>query len=81
MYNTPPTFGIYLSGLVFEWIESLGGLDAMHERNKRKAETLYSLIDESDFYANPIDPQFRSLMNVPFTLADDTLDKLFLFAG
>ena len=50
----------------------------MHERNKRKAETLYSLIDESDFYANPIDPQFRSLMNVPFTLADDTLDKLFL---
>ena len=78
MYNTPPTFGIYLSGLVFEWIESLGGLDAMHERNKRKAETLYSLIDESDFYANPIDPQFRSLMNVPFTLADDTLDKLFL---
>ena len=78
MYNTPPTFGIYLSGLVFEWIESLGGLDAMHERNKRKAETLYSLIDESDFYANPVDPQFRSLMNVPFTLADDTLDKLFL---
>ena len=78
MYNTPPTFGIYLSGLVFEWIESLGGLDAMHERNKRKAETLYSLIDESDFYANPVDPQFRSLMNVPFTLADDDLDKLFL---
>ena len=78
MYNTPPTFGIYLSGLVFEWIESLGGLDAMHERNKRKAETLYSMIDESDFYANPVDPQFRSLMNVPFTLADDTLDKLFL---
>ena len=78
MYNTPPTFGIYLSGLVFEWIESLGGLDAMHERNKRKAETLYSLIDESDFYANPVDPQFRSLMNVPFTLADDALDKLFL---
>lgn len=78
MYNTPPTFGIYLSGLVFEWIESLGGLGAMHERNKRKAEALYSLIDESDFYANPVDPQFRSLMNVPFTLADDTLDKLFL---
>ena len=78
MYNTPPTFGIYLSGLVFEWIESLGGLDAMHKRNKRKAETLYSLIDESNFYANPIDPQFRSLMNVPFTLADDSLDKLFL---
>ncbi len=78
MYNTPPTFSIYLSGLVFEWIEALGGLDAMHDRNKRKAETLYSLIDESDFYANPVDPQYRSLMNVPFTLADDALDKLFL---
>lgn len=78
MYNTPPTFGIYLSGLVFEWIESLGGLDAVHERNKRKAETLYGLIDASDFYANPVDPEFRSLMNVPFTLADEALDKLFL---
>lgn len=78
MYNTPPTFGIYLSGLVFEWIESLGGLDVMHELNQRKAETLYGLIDASDFYANPVDPQFRSLMNVPFTLADAALDKLFL---
>lgn len=78
MYNTPPTFGIYLSGLVFEWIESLGGLEAMHSLNKQKAETLYNLIDASDFYANPIDPQFRSLMNVPFTLADAELDKHFL---
>lgn len=78
MYNTPPTFGIYLSGLVFEWIESLGGLDVMHELNQRKAETLYGSIDASDFYANPVDPQFRSLMNVPFTLADAALDKLFL---
>lgn len=78
MYNTPPTFGIYLSGLVFEWIESLGGLSVMYELNKRKAETLYGLIDASDFYANPVDPQFRSLMNIPFTLADETLDKLFL---
>ena len=78
MYNTPPTFGIYLSGLVFEWIESLGGLDVMHELNQRKAERLYGLIDASDFYANPVDPQFRSLMNVPFTLADAALDKLFL---
>jgi len=78
MYNTPPTFGIYLSGLVFEWIESLGGLSVMYELNKRKAETLYGLIDDSDFYANPVDPPFRSLMNVPFTLADEALDNLFL---
>ena len=78
MYNTPPTFGIYLSGLVFEWIESLGGLSVMYELNKQKAETLYGLIDASDFYANPVDPEFRSLMNVPFTLADEALDQLFL---
>ena len=78
MYNTPPTFGIYLAGLVFEWLESLGGLDTMYAINKRKAETLYKVIDDSEFYANPVDPQSRSLMNVPFTLADATLDKVFL---
>ena len=78
MYNTPPTFGIYLAGLVFEWLELLGGLDTMYAINKRKAETLYKVIDDSEFYANPVDPQSRSLMNVPFTLADATLDKVFL---
>ena len=78
MYNTPPTFGIYLAGLVFGWLESLGGLDTMYAINKRKAETLYKVIDDSEFYANPVDPQSRSLMNVPFTLADATLDKVFL---
>ena len=78
MYNTPPTFGIDLAGLVFEWLESLGGLDAMYAINKRKAQTLYKVIDDSEFYANPVDPQCRSLMNVPFTLADATLDKAFL---
>ena len=78
MYNTPPTFGIYLAGLVFEWLESLGGLGAMYAINKRKAQTLYKVIDDSEFYANPVDPQCRSLMNVPFTLADATLDKAFL---
>jgi phosphoserine aminotransferase len=63
---------------VFEWLESLGGLDAMYAINKRKAQTLYKVIDDSEFYANPVDPQCRSLMNVPFTLADATLDKAFL---
>ena len=78
MYNTPPTFGIYLSGLVFEWIEARGGLAAIHQANQRKAQTLYGTIDASDFYSNPVDLRYRSLMNVPFTLADDALDKQFL---
>lgn len=77
-YNTPPTFAIYLAGLVFEWLESLGGLTAMEVINRRKAEKLYGLIDASGFYANPVELESRSLMNVPFTLADDALDKTFL---
>ncbi|EED35624.1 phosphoserine aminotransferase [Luminiphilus syltensis NOR5-1B] len=78
MYNTPPTFGIYLAGLVFEWIEAQGGLDAMAVVNRRKAAMLYDLIDTNDFYANPVEVESRSLMNVPFTLADSSLDKAFL---
>ena len=78
MYNTPPTFAIYLAGLVFDWLQELGGLTAMEKINRRKAEKLYAAIDDSDFYANPVELPSRSLMNVPFTLADDTLDKLFL---
>ncbi len=78
MYNTPPTFGLYLAGLVFAWLEGLGGLTAMEALNRRKAEALYGAIDGSDFYANPVELGSRSLMNVPFTLADAALDKQFL---
>ncbi|MEP6390209.1 MAG: 3-phosphoserine/phosphohydroxythreonine transaminase [Halioglobus sp.] len=78
MYNTPPTFALYLAGLVFAWLEEQGGLSAMEEINRRKAEKLYAAIDDSDFYANPVEVQSRSLMNVPFTLADAELDKTFL---
>ena len=78
MYNTPPTFAIYLAGLVFEWLEELGGLEKMEAINRRKAEKLYALIDESGFYANPVEQISRSLMNVPFALADDALDTVFL---
>jgi phosphoserine aminotransferase len=78
MYNTPPTFALYLAGLVFDWLQQLGGLEAMAQINRRKAEKLYAAIDNSSFYANPVEPQSRSLMNVPFTLADDSLDKTFL---
>ncbi|MFE8073190.1 3-phosphoserine/phosphohydroxythreonine transaminase [Marinobacteraceae bacterium S3BR75-40.1] len=78
MYNTPPTFAWYLSGLVFDWIDQQGGLEAMGELNSRKAGKLYAAIDGSDFYNNPIHPDYRSLMNVPFTLADDALNNAFL---
>jgi phosphoserine aminotransferase len=78
MENTPPTYAWYMAGLVLQWIKELGGLQAMAEHNKTKAELLYGCIDQSDFYANPVERQSRSWMNVPFTLADDALDSAFL---
>ncbi|WP_024327382.1 3-phosphoserine/phosphohydroxythreonine transaminase [Thioalkalivibrio sp. AKL19] len=78
MYNTPPTFGWYLAGLVFEWLLDQGGLEAMAEVNQRKATKLYQYIDNSAFYRNPVEPSARSWMNVPFILADDALDGTFL---
>lgn len=79
MYNTPPTYAWYLSGLVFDWLKNdMGGLEKMAEINTRKASKLYGAIDRSGFYANPIAVANRSQMNVPFTLADDALDKVFL---
>ncbi|NGP54607.1 3-phosphoserine/phosphohydroxythreonine transaminase [Thioalkalivibrio sp. XN8] len=78
MLNTPPTWGWYIAGLVFEWLLEQGGLAAMEARNRRKAETLYAAIDGSGFYANPVAPHCRSWMNIPFTLADPALDGPFL---
>ena len=78
MVNTPATYAWYLSGLVFEWLLEQGGVEVMHQRNLEKAKLLYGYIDSSDFYANPIFEANRSIMNVPFTLADADLDKLFL---
>ena len=78
MYNTPPTYSWYLAGLVFDWLLQKGGLEAMAEINKAKAEKLYNTIDKSDFYTNPVDVNCRSLMNVPFILADSDLDSVFL---
>jgi phosphoserine aminotransferase len=78
MYNTPPTYAWYLAGLVFQWLKGIGGLEAMAERNKRKADLLYAAIDQSAFYASPVDHGCRSWMNVPFTLANPELDSLFL---
>jgi phosphoserine aminotransferase len=78
MYNTPPTYAWYIAGLVFQWLKAEGGLQAMAKRNQAKAELLYSAIDRSGFYKNPVEPACRSWMNVPFTLPDSTLDKPFL---
>jgi len=78
MYNTPPTYSWYMAGLVFEWLKEQGGLEAMAEINRRKAEKLYAVIDNSDFYNSPVARNARSWMNVPFTLADPDLDTDFL---
>ena len=78
MVNTPATYAWYLSGLVFEWLLAQGGVDAMHQTNLAKAQLLYGYIDGSDYYNNPIAKPYRSIMNVPFTLADAALEKTFL---
>ncbi len=78
MYNTPPTFSWYLAGLVFKWLKAQGGVEAMASLNQHKADTLYKAIDDSSFYRNNVHPENRSIMNVPFHLADPALDKVFL---
>lgn len=78
MLNTPSTYAWYLSGLVFEWLLENGGVEAIAKLNHAKADMLYRAIDESDFYSNKVNPKHRSIMNVPFQLADTNLDKLFL---
>ena len=78
MFNTPATFPWYAAGRVFEWLKEQGGLSAMQKINKTKAETLYRAIDSSDFYSNPVSVKYRSWMNVPFLLADEKLNSVFL---
>jgi phosphoserine aminotransferase len=78
MYNTPPTYAIYIAGLVFHWIQNQGGLVAMEQHNRRKAAVLYDFLDNTSFYRAPVARDCRSLMNVPFKLHDDGLDTAFL---
>jgi phosphoserine aminotransferase len=78
MYNTPPTYAIYIAGLVLKYIKEQGGLKAMEAHNKAKAAILYDFLDNSAFYRNPVAKDDRSLMNVPFKLKDDSLDDAFL---
>lgn len=78
MYNTPPTYAIYIAGLVLQHVKKLGGMQAMAEHNAAKARVLYDFLDASAFYRNPIAKEDRSLMNVPFWLKDDALNEEFL---
>jgi phosphoserine aminotransferase len=78
MLNTPPTYAVYIAGLVFEWLQDEGGLAAIERRNIAKAALLYELLDQSSFYANPVRKEDRSRMNVPFRLKDESLDAAFL---
>jgi phosphoserine aminotransferase len=78
MLNTPPTFAWYVAGLVFKWLKRAGGLAAVGERNRIKAETLYAAIDASHLYENPVARDSRSRMNVTFTLRKPGLDAAFL---
>lgn len=79
MYNTPPTFSIYIAGLVFKWLLAQGGIKGIAARNEEKAQLLYQAIEDSaGFYSCPVEAPFRSKMNVPFRIHDSALDALFL---
>ncbi|HQR02989.1 MAG: 3-phosphoserine/phosphohydroxythreonine transaminase [Proteobacteria bacterium] len=78
MFNTPPTYGIYVAGLVFQWLRRQGGLAAIERHNIEKAGLLYNYLDESKFFQNPVRREDRSRMNIPFTLKDASLDEEFL---
>ena len=78
MFNTPPTFAIYIAGLVFQWLKAQGGVAAMDARNIAKAELLYGYLDGSGFYRNRVASEGRSRMNVPFFLHDERLNEVFL---
>ena len=78
MYNTPPTYAIYIAGLTFKWLKKQGGMPVIEQRNIAKAQLLYDFIDQSDFYTSFVARQCRSRMNVPFFLRDDKLNDVFL---
>lgn len=78
MLNTPPTYAIYIAGLVFKWIKAQGGLAGIEVRNRAKAKLLYDALDASEFFSSPVERADRSLMNVPFKLKDESLDAEFL---
>lgn len=78
MFNTPPTYAIYIAGLVFDWLQQQGGIDLIEQKNIQKADLLYGYLDSTQFYRSTVAPRYRSRMNVPFLLHDDALNSLFL---
>jgi phosphoserine aminotransferase len=78
MYNTPPTYSVYIAGLVFQWLKKQGGLTAIAEYNRKKAALIYDYLDNSSFYISPVAREDRSLMNVPFKTSSEALDEAFL---
>ena len=78
LYNTPPAYGIYICGKVFQWLKEMGGLEAMKERNERKAKILYDFLDQSKLFKGTVEKKDRSLMNVPFVTGSDELDAKFV---
>ena len=78
MYNTPPTYGLYIAGLVFQWLKKNGGLAAMQKVNNEKAGLIYGVLDSSSFYSSPVTKEDRSIMNIPFRLKSESLDEEFL---
>ena len=78
LYNTPPAYGIYICGKVFQWLKEMGGLEAMKERNERKAKILYDFLDQSKLFKGTVEKKYRSLMNVPFVTGSDELDARFV---
>ncbi|MBR2213331.1 MAG: 3-phosphoserine/phosphohydroxythreonine transaminase [Eubacterium sp.] len=78
LYNTPPCYTIYMCGKVFKWLKKMGGLEAMKERNEKKAKILYDFLDQSEMFKGTVVPEDRSLMNVPFVTGDEELDAKFV---
>ena len=79
LYNTPPTYGIYIAKLVFEWLKELGGVDEMEKINREKSGLLYDFIEQSDFYTSPVkSPKDRSVANIPFVTPSQDLDAKFV---
>lgn len=78
LYNTPPTYGIYICGKVFKWLKKMGGLQAMKELNEKKAKILYDFLDESKLFKGTVRKEDRSLMNVPFVTGNEELDAKFV---